>query len=56
MQYVTTLKYKNPVYRDMHGKYYFYDEDYINSFGPFNTREKAEKEYDKYIRDLNGEL
>jgi hypothetical protein len=56
MQYLTNLNVKNPVYRDRTGKYYFWDESWTVSFGPYSTREKAEKELDKYNRYLNGEL
>jgi hypothetical protein len=56
MQYQTSLNTRNPIYKDRNGKYYFWDENWMNSFGPYQTKEKAEKELDKYVRYLNGEL
>lgn len=56
MQYQTRLESKNPIYKDRNGKYYFWDETWTTSFGPYQTKEKAEKELDKYVRYLYGEL
>lgn len=56
MQYQTTLNVKNPIYKDRTGKYYFWDESWTTSYGPYPSKEKAEKELDKYVKTLNGEI
>lgn len=55
MQYQTALDTRSPIYKDRSGKYYFWDESWSTSFGPYPTRQKAEIELEKYMRHLYGE-
>ncbi len=39
----------NPVFQAVDGKWYFWDECEIYDFGPYNTKEEAEKEMARYV-------
>lgn len=47
----------NPVYRDTSdNKWYFYDETWSDSYGPYDTEEEADRkcaEYAKYLEGMN---
>jgi hypothetical protein len=42
----------NPIYQE-NGKWYFWDETWGNSYGPYNTLEEAQKALKEYFRSLN---
>jgi len=37
------------------GKWYFWDETWADRHGPFETKEEADKELDKYVKEYLGE-
>ena len=47
----------DPVFQnDEDGKWYFWDETWSNTYGPYDSEDKARVDLDWYVKFLNGEL
>jgi len=42
------------VLHEENGKWYFWEETWAHRQGPFETREEAERQLDKYIHEVLG--
>lgn len=43
----------DPIFKDQAGLWYFWDETWSKNFGPFQTKEIAEKRLDEYCKFLD---
>ena len=45
----------NPIHEE-NGKWYFWDETWAHRMGPYDSREKVEKEFKSYIDIIEWEI
>jgi len=45
----------NPIHQNADGKWYFWDEIWVNEIGPYDTREEANTAINEYAADLEKE-
>jgi len=45
----------NPIHQNADGKWYFWDEIWVNEIGPYETREEANTAINEYAADLEKE-
>lgn len=43
----------DPIFEE-DGKWYFWDEVWANAMGPFDSREEAVRELDRYVTEVLG--